>query len=87
MSCGPYFDQCRKNVGRPVGIRTRDGRFHRGVIADVNNSHVFLRPLGNRNPGGFGYGLGGFGGYGGGYGRNYAVPLAYITALSLLFFW
>ncbi|ASN07065.1 hypothetical protein [Virgibacillus necropolis] len=83
MSCNRYFDECRKNVGRSVGIRTKDGRYHRGVITNVNHSHVFLRPCGNRNLGGFGYGFGG--GYG--YGRGFAVPLATIAALSLLFFW
>lgn len=97
MSCSPYFDQCTKYMGRPVGIRTRDGHMHRGVITNVNNSHVFIRPLGNRNLGGFGYGFGGgfgggyggFGGaYGGGYGgRGYGVALGAIAALTLLAFW
>lgn len=90
MSCNAYFDQCKKHVGRSVGIRTLDGKVHRGIITDVNNSHVFLRPLGNRNLGGFGYGFGGFGGYGYGgygYGGGWGVALAAIAGLSLLFLW
>lgn len=101
MSCNSYFDQCTKYMGRSVAVRTRDGQMHRGVITNVNNSHVYLRPLSNGNLGGFGYGwgggFGGFGGYGGyggrggyggyGYGGGYGVALGAIAALSLLAFW
>lgn len=95
MSCNPYFDQCKRYTGRPVAIKTRDGQMHRGVVTNVNNQHVYLRPLGNGNLGGFGYGFGfgggyggGYGGYGGsGYGGGYGVALGAIVALSLLAFW
>lgn len=83
MSCSPYYDQCKKYMGRSVGIRTRDGQMHRGVITNVDNSQVYLRPMGNGNLGGFGYGWGWGGGFGGGYG----IALGAIAALTLLAFW
>ncbi|MBT2217786.1 hypothetical protein KK120_18400 [Virgibacillus dakarensis] len=90
MSVNPYYHQCLRCVGRPVRIRTRDGRVHHGVVSRVSNSHVYLRPMGNRNFGGFGYGYGGYGGYGGwgwGWGFGAGIALAAIAALSPLFFW
>ncbi|MGY0694884.1 hypothetical protein ACW2QC_19300 [Virgibacillus sp. FSP13] len=91
MAASPIYRQCLGCVGRPVGIRTKDGRMHRGVVTRVSNSHVFLRPLEGRNLGGFGYGFGGYGGYGGyggwGWGAGWGIALATIAALSPLFFW
>lgn len=91
----PYYDRCRECVGRPVNIRMKDGKIHRGIIDRVDRRQVYLRPLGNRELGGFGYGFGGgFGGYrrgygygGYGYGGGYGIALVGIAALSLLFFW
>ncbi|MEN1969475.1 hypothetical protein WMZ97_15540 [Lentibacillus sp. N15] len=91
MPVNPYYHQCMRCVGRPVQIRTRDGRIHRGVIDRVNNTHVYLRPMGNRNLGGFGYGYGGWGWGGGwgGFGLGFAsgIALTAIAAFSPLFFW
>lgn len=69
-------------MGRPVEIRTRDGRVHRGIITHVDNHRVYLRPLG----GGRGYGWGwgwGWGGFGLG------IALGAIGTLAVLpwFFW
>lgn len=85
-----YYNKCKEHVGRPVCIRTRDGKFHRGIITDVDQRCVHLRPLEGRGLGGFGYGFGGgfgFGGYGYGYGGGWPIALAAIVGLSALFFW
>ncbi len=88
-----YYDRCRECMGRPVCIRMKDGKMHRGIIDQVDRRQVYLRPLENRGLGGFGYGFGGglgFGGYGYGgygYGGGRALALAGIAALSVLFFW
>lgn len=77
-----YYDQCLRYVGRPVGIKTRNGRTHQGIITRVTPSHVYIRPMGNRNLGGHGYGWGwGFGGWG------WPIALATIIALWPFFFW
>ncbi|HHY71813.1 MAG TPA: hypothetical protein GX497_00995 [Bacillus bacterium] len=53
-----YYHLCCKNIGRPVEIRTRDGRVHRGMITHVDNRNVYVRPFGGgRNLGGFGFGF------------------------------
>lgn len=82
MSSNPYYHQCLRCVGRPVAIRTRDGRMHRGLISRVDQSRVYLRPMGN-NFGGYGYG------YRWGWGIGFAsgIALATIVAFSPLFFW
>ena len=58
---------------RPVEIRTRDGRVHRGMIERVDSNRVYLRPL--RGTGGFGYGWIGFG---------FGIALGAIVSLALL---
>ena len=92
MSIGYYHGLCQRYRGRAVEIRTHEERIYRGIIERVDGRHVFMRPLGNRDLGGFGYGFGGFGGYGpgfGGYGAGYRIALGAIAALSLipLIFW
>jgi len=86
-----YYDRCKECMGRPVCIRMKDGKVHRGIIDRVDRRQVYLRPLENKGLGGFGYGFGGgwgFGGYGYSYGGGgWALALAGITALSVLFFW
>lgn len=88
-----YYERCKECIERPVCIRMRDGSVHKGIIDQVDNKCVYLRPLRNRGLGGFGYGFGGgfYGGYGGygGYGYRPVWPLALagIAALSLLYFW
>ena len=62
-----YYDMCRRGVGKAVEIRTHDGRIHRGIIHRVDNRMVYLRPLPQRNYGGYGYPWGwgwGWGGFG-----------------------
>lgn len=86
MSVNPYYHQCLQCIGRPAKIRTRDGRIHCGVVEQVNHTHVFLRPMRNRNLGGFGYGYGGWGGGGWGLGFVSGIALAAIVAFSPLFF-
>lgn len=80
MSVECYRHLCMRYRGKPVEIRTRDGRVHHGIVGDVDQDRVFIRPFNNpgnpggnyRNFGGYGYGgygPGGYGGYGpGGYG-------------------
>ncbi|RUQ27905.1 hypothetical protein ELQ35_14205 [Peribacillus cavernae] len=58
MSVSRYYNMCNKYVGRCVDIKTHDGHTHRGIIDRVTSDRVFLRPVGgNRNYGGYGYGL------------------------------
>ncbi|WP_067839522.1 hypothetical protein [Amphibacillus sediminis] len=82
-----HYQYCCQNIGRPVLIRTVDGREHRGVISRVTNSHVYLTPLQARERGlGFGF-------YGYGYpwrpGFGWGVALGAIATVALLpfFFW
>ncbi|GGM41970.1 hypothetical protein GCM10011351_30070 [Paraliobacillus quinghaiensis] len=78
-----YYGICQKNVGRPVCIRTVDGREHRGVIHRVTNTHVHLHPLPS-NLGGYGYGF-----WGPGAGFGWGLALGSIATLAILpfFFW
>ncbi|MBL5766952.1 hypothetical protein MXL46_10260 [Heyndrickxia sporothermodurans] len=79
-----HYHICSRNIGKPVEIRTRDGRVHRGIIHRVDNRMVYLRPLPQRNYGGYGYGWGwGWCGFG------WGVALGAIVGLALLpwFFW
>jgi hypothetical protein len=80
-----YHGMCKRYVGRPVKITTVDGRVHRGIIRNVNNSHVFLEGIPSRNLGGYGYGYYGYRRPGFGWG----VALGSIATLALLpfFFW
>ncbi|WP_019153640.1 hypothetical protein [Robertmurraya massiliosenegalensis] len=85
MSVGQYYNMCCKGIGRPVQIRTYDGRTHRGVIERATPNRVFLRPFGGgRNFGGYGYGYygGGFGG--GGWGFGWGIALGTIAALAFI---
>ncbi|CQR46002.1 hypothetical protein BN1058_00245 [Paraliobacillus sp. PM-2] len=82
-----YYHLCNKNIGRPVRIRTVDGREHRGVIHRVTNSHVFLQPMPS-NLGGYGYGF--WGPYWGprpGFGWGVAFGSIATLALLPLFLW
>src|SRR5699024_9878563 len=47
-----YYDRCKECVGRPVCIRMRDGKMHRGIIDRVDRRQVYLRPLENKGLGG-----------------------------------
>lgn len=88
MSVDHYREQCNRFKGRPVRIETSDGCVHRGIIEDVDNRYVFIRPMEQRNQlGGFGYGFG-FGGYGS-YEGPYRIALGAIAGIALLslFFW
>ncbi|MED1202399.1 hypothetical protein [Heyndrickxia acidicola] len=83
-----YYHQCRGGIGKPVEIRTVDGRIHRGVIHRVDNRHVYLRPFPGRNYGGFGYPY--YGGYGWGWGAGFGwgVALGAIASIAFLgLFW
>lgn len=95
MSVRYYHGLCQRYHGRPVEVRTHNGRVYRGIIESVDQRCVYLRSLDmpGADLGGFGYGGGfgfgpGFGGYGG-YGRGYRVALGAIAALALLplIFW
>ena len=91
MSIEHYHQMCNKYRGRAVEIRTRDGGVHRGIIENVNNRRVFIRPFEReRNIGGFGYGF--YGpryGFGTGFGTGFGIALGAIVGLSVLplFFW
>lgn len=80
----PNYHRCAACVGRPVAIRTRDGRVHRGIIAGVNRSHVIMRPLPGprRNLGGFGLGYRRYGGFRPGFG--WGIALGAIATLAVL---
>jgi hypothetical protein len=82
-----YYNQCRGNIGKPVEIRTVDGRMHRGIIHRVDNRRVYLRPMPGRNYGGFGYPY--YGGWGWGYGWGWGIALGAIAGIALLglLFW
>lgn len=94
---GGYYQLCCKYRGRPVEIRDRFGKTHRGIIDRVSPSHVYIRPAqpyGPRGPRGFGYpGYGGpfFGRpFGFGFGAAAAVAIAAIVAIAVIpfaFFW
>lgn len=83
MVVNPFYHQCLQCIGKPARIRTVDGHIHHGIVERVNHTHVFLRPMRNRNLGRFGYG--GWGGWGLGFASG--IALAAIAAFSPLFFW
>jgi hypothetical protein len=66
MSVAHYHGLCHRYKGRAVELRMKDGRVHRGIIRHVDNSRVYLQPLGGAGGlGGFGWGWGwGIGGFG-----------------------
>ncbi|TXL67511.1 hypothetical protein FHP05_00395 [Cerasibacillus terrae] len=78
-----YYSLCKQYHGKPVIIRTKDGRTHRGFINHVDRRNVYLQPIGSRNLGGFGYGFFAPRGFG------FGVALGSILTLALLpfFFW
>lgn len=82
-----YYHMCRRGIGKPVEIRTRDGKIHRGVIHRVNNRMVYLRPLPQRNYGGYGYPYYGYSGWGWGFGWGIALGAIAALAFIPLFFW
>ncbi|WP_249872086.1 hypothetical protein [Oceanobacillus saliphilus] len=86
MSFEHFHAVCHRNRGRAVEIRTHDGRIHRGIIRDVDDSRVYLQPM-CRDRGLFGFGYG----YGYGYGRSRFVAGIAIGAIATLvllpFFW
>ncbi|MBM4760863.1 hypothetical protein [Bacillus sp. B15-48] len=86
MSAARYYDMCRRGIGRPVEIRTVDGRVHRGMISRVTPQKVYVRPMGGRGPG--------YGGYGyfwrpWGFGLGLGIGIAFgaIAALAFTPFW
>lgn len=83
MPVNPYYHRCMECRGRPVRIRTKDGRVHHGIVERVTPTHVYLRPM-HRGLGGYGYGWG-FGGFGLGFVSG--IALGAIAAFSPLFFW
>ncbi|WP_156645324.1 hypothetical protein [Lentibacillus sp. JNUCC-1] len=96
MSVQHYHQMCRRYKGRAVEVRTKRGQIHRGIIMNVDDRQVFLRPIGaNKNLGGFGYGFyrPGYGYSQGGYynrgGFGFGIALGAIAGLTLLplFFW
>lgn len=42
-----YYNICRKCMGKPVLIRTKDGHIHRGIVRQVSPQHVHLQTLGH----------------------------------------
>ena len=59
MSVAHFHGLCQRYKGRAVEIRMKDGKVHRGIIRHVDNSRVYLQPLGRPGGlGGFGWGLG-----------------------------
>lgn len=77
-----HYHTCCKNIGRPVTIRTKDGRVHRGIIHRVSPTHVYLRPLPSRNLAGYGYGY-----WGGGFGWGIALGAIAGLAIAPWFLW
>ncbi|SEO15882.1 hypothetical protein SAMN04488134_104132 [Amphibacillus marinus] len=75
-----HYHTCCQNIGRPVSIRTVDGREHRGVIRNVTQSHVYLEPFGGR-PTGHSWG---YWGWGAGSGFGLGIALGAIGTLAIL---
>ncbi|MFE8699475.1 hypothetical protein ACFYKX_02430 [Cytobacillus sp. FJAT-54145] len=84
-----YYRMCCDGIGRPVRIRTHDGRMHVGIIDRVTPSRVFLRPMGGarRNYGGAGYNGAAYPYGGWGLGWGFAAGIAIGAIVSLAFFW
>ncbi|MFA1818783.1 hypothetical protein ACDX78_01050 [Virgibacillus oceani] len=80
MSVAHYHGLCQRYMGRPVEVRMKDGKVHRGIIKHVDGRNVYLQPLGGAGGlGGFGWGWGwGIGGFGIG------LALGGIVGLALL---
>jgi hypothetical protein len=77
------YHECCRYHGRPVEIIDRDGNRHFGIVEEVTESHVYLRPL-HRDLGGFGYGYGSFRrGFGFGFGAAAgALALGAIVSIA-----
>lgn len=56
-----YYKVCCENIGRPVCVRTVDGKEYRGYIRRVTQTHVYLEPIGGHAGYGFGFWWPGFG--------------------------
>ncbi|SHM71347.1 hypothetical protein [Gracilibacillus kekensis] len=84
-----HYHFCNRNIGRPVKIVTHHGEVHRGIIRRVNQSQVFIDPLGpNRGMGGYGIGYYGYRrGYPWGLGLGIALGAIATIAFLPLFFW
>ncbi|MGM9932967.1 hypothetical protein [Pradoshia sp.] len=77
-----YYELCNRNIGRNVCITDIHGRKHTGVITRVTNKHVWIRPNGGRQGGGYSWGWG----WGWGWGYPLALGLIGGFALGALFF-
>ncbi|WLV25588.1 hypothetical protein QR721_05110 [Aciduricibacillus chroicocephali] len=88
-----YYQLCNRHKGKPVVIREKGGKVHRGIIERVDRNYVYLRPVNaGRGIGGFGSGYYYGPGYGYGYGYGYGwgrVALGAIAgfALATALFW
>lgn len=38
---------CKRSVGRPVWVRTLDGRLYKGKVNKVTQDHLYLEPFGH----------------------------------------
>lgn len=43
-----FYDEFNKNIGKCVKILCHDGHVYHGYIDQVDEHHVYLRPLGNK---------------------------------------
>ncbi|KGX92444.1 hypothetical protein N781_17115 [Pontibacillus halophilus JSM 076056 = DSM 19796] len=77
MSHHPYYDRCKRCVGKPVQIRDNRGRVHRGMVDRVSPTHVFIRPF--QEPVG---GLGGGPGHGSHFFGGFVLGAAFGIALT-----
>lgn len=84
---------CCRGIGKACEIRTKDGRFYRGIIERVSSDRVYLRTMGSsRRNGESGYGYGGLGYPSGGFhrGSGFVAGIAIGLIVSLIFipfFW
>ncbi|MFC7392875.1 hypothetical protein [Scopulibacillus cellulosilyticus] len=81
MSGQNMYALCQQHLNKAVEIRCHDGTIHRGVVTNVDQQHVYLRPLD-------GDGVDGPGVYAWGWGWGFPIALASIAAISLWpWFW
>ncbi|WEG10847.1 hypothetical protein PU629_11705 [Pullulanibacillus sp. KACC 23026] len=74
-----------EHMNKPVQIRTHDGAVHRGVVRQVDRTHVYLEPLDGADGGPMMDGPGVYW-YGWGFGWPIALAsIAWIAALPFLF--
>lgn len=75
-----------EHMNRPVQIRLHDGTVHKGVVRQLDRTHVYLEPL-EGAPGGIGGGEGA-GMYWFGWGFGWPIALASIAWLAAFpWFW